>query len=303
MNTTYRVTRCRLGLFAALALPLAGCVGAPGADDALDALAAKDFGPAQECLARAMYFESNRSSEDGMLAVGTVVMNRVDSPDYPNEVCDVVGQPNQFASGVMTREMGAGKELAMKTAQRVLSGERLKGVAKAKYFHTAGLNFGYGNMSYRLIAGGNAFYEKISRRRNPDVRIVSQAEVRQSAAGAIQTMRTAAYSPSRPSDATTAIGYAEPEAKAASAAAVPNERPAAGEAATEKSPFLAMVKDQKPVPSPRPGRGGRVAEAAPQTADTAAASDLPGVGSGESLVDAAPSGGAAQDDAAWLARW
>src|SRR5690606_13334803 len=33
----------------------------------------------RECLARAMFFESRRSSRDGLVAVGTVVMNRVDS--------------------------------------------------------------------------------------------------------------------------------------------------------------------------------------------------------------------------------
>ena len=30
-----------------------------------------------DCMARAMFFESNRSSRDGMIAVGSVVMNRV----------------------------------------------------------------------------------------------------------------------------------------------------------------------------------------------------------------------------------
>ena len=32
---------------------------------------------AHECMARVMYFESNRTSEEGMVAVGTVGMNRV----------------------------------------------------------------------------------------------------------------------------------------------------------------------------------------------------------------------------------
>ncbi|MDN5568538.1 MAG: cell wall hydrolase, partial [Paracoccus sp. (in: a-proteobacteria)] len=51
----------------------------------------------QECMERAMYFESNRSSRDGMIAVGTVVMNRVASGEYPGSVCGVVGQKGQFA--------------------------------------------------------------------------------------------------------------------------------------------------------------------------------------------------------------
>ena len=39
-----------------------------------------------DCMARAMYFESNRSSRDGMIAVGTVVMNRVQSTDFPDTI-------------------------------------------------------------------------------------------------------------------------------------------------------------------------------------------------------------------------
>src|SRR5919112_4352822 len=57
------------------------------------------------CMARAMYFESNRSSDEGMLAVGTVVMNRVNSGKYPRTVCGVVGQKNQFAPGVLSKPM------------------------------------------------------------------------------------------------------------------------------------------------------------------------------------------------------
>lgn len=115
-----------------------------------------------ECMARAMYFESNRSSEDGMLAVGTVVMNRAGDPRYPKSVCGVVGQPNQFAPGVLSRKVTEGRSwaLATRTARRVLSGDRHPGVRRAQHFHTAGLRFPYKNMHYVLEAGGNEFYEK-----------------------------------------------------------------------------------------------------------------------------------------------
>lgn len=114
-----------------------------------------------ECLARAMYFESIRSSRDGMVAVGTVVMNRVDSPDFPGTVCGVVGQPNQFAPGVLSREMrGEAALLARETAVATLSGERHPHVTRARFFHAATYRAGYNNMHYVLTAGGNAFYEK-----------------------------------------------------------------------------------------------------------------------------------------------
>jgi spore germination cell wall hydrolase CwlJ-like protein len=124
-----------------------------------------NFGMAQmsekECLMRAMYFESNRSSSDGMLAVGTVVMNRKADGRYPKTVCGVVGQKNQFAQGVLTRRMtDSGAVLASQMADQVLRGARHPGVRNAQHFHTAGLRFPYNNMHYVLQAGGNEFYEK-----------------------------------------------------------------------------------------------------------------------------------------------
>ena len=124
-----------------------------------------NFGMAQlsekECMMRAMYFESNRSSAEGMLAVGTVVMNRVNDPRYPKSVCGVVGQKNQFAQGVLTRKMtDSGAILASQVADQVLRGARHPGVQNAQHFHTAGLRFPYNNMYYVLEAGGNEFYEK-----------------------------------------------------------------------------------------------------------------------------------------------
>jgi len=115
----------------------------------------------KECMMRAMYFESNRSSADGMLAVGTVVMNRYNDPRYPKTICGVVGQKNQFAQGVLSKPMtDSGAVLASRVADQVLAGARHPGVQSAQHFHTAGLRFPYNNMFYVLEAGGNAFYEK-----------------------------------------------------------------------------------------------------------------------------------------------
>lgn len=111
-------------------------------------------------MTRVMYFESNRSSQEGMIAVGTVVMNRMHSGRYPDSVCGVVGQKNQFAPGVLSKPMGKGRELAAKTAKMVLRGKKHARVGKAMFFHTAGYSFPYSNMHYVAIAGGNAFYEK-----------------------------------------------------------------------------------------------------------------------------------------------
>lgn len=115
----------------------------------------------RDCLGRAMYFESKRNDADGLLAVGTVVMNRLEAAMFPGGICDVVGQPRQFATGVLTKPMQA-KDLdkVAEVADAVLAGERHPKVGKAMYFHTAGYHFHYTNMHYVAAAGGNVFYEK-----------------------------------------------------------------------------------------------------------------------------------------------
>jgi hypothetical protein len=125
-----------------------------------------------------MYFESIRSSDDGMLAVGTVVMNRLESGRYPTTVCGVVGQKNQFAPGVLSKPMPAGKsrDRAMRIAGAVLAGKRHRGVGKAMFFHTAGRTYQYTNMHYVLVAGGNAFYE---RRPTPGRSYISRSVIAQ----------------------------------------------------------------------------------------------------------------------------
>ena len=45
-----------------------------------------------ECLTEALYFEARGESVKGQFAVAEVILNRVDSPDYPDSVCAVVNQ-------------------------------------------------------------------------------------------------------------------------------------------------------------------------------------------------------------------
>jgi spore germination cell wall hydrolase CwlJ-like protein len=55
-------------------------------------LAGKARAKAEKCLANAVYFESRGEPVRGQIAVAQVVMNRVFSPFYPDNVCDVVYQ-------------------------------------------------------------------------------------------------------------------------------------------------------------------------------------------------------------------
>lgn len=115
----------------------------------------------RECLKRAMYFESKRTSENGFIAVGSVIMNRLTSGIYPPTICGVVAQKNQFAPGVMTRKMDEDTAPDLNTAaDAVLKGARHPDVKSAMFFHTQGYSFPYNNMHYVAAAGGNVFYEK-----------------------------------------------------------------------------------------------------------------------------------------------
>jgi spore germination cell wall hydrolase CwlJ-like protein len=56
------------------------------------ALTGPALAKAEKCLANAVYFEARGESVRGQIAVAQVVMNRVFSPFYPNDVCGVVYQ-------------------------------------------------------------------------------------------------------------------------------------------------------------------------------------------------------------------
>lgn len=49
------------------------------------------------CLATNMYHEARSEGRQGMIAVGWVTLNRVNSELFPDTICDVVYQRNQFA--------------------------------------------------------------------------------------------------------------------------------------------------------------------------------------------------------------
>jgi spore germination cell wall hydrolase CwlJ-like protein len=232
-----------LGLF--LAVPaLGGCntyAGAPNTTGST--LAAKPVSVTDEerdCLGRAMYFESNRSDAEGLLAVGTVVMNRLEAAAFPNGgICAVVGQPRQFAPGVLTKKMDEKSlQKVAEVTDAVLDGQRHPKVGRAMYFHTAGLRFPYNNMHYVAVAGGNAFYEK----RKPGA--VEQAE---------------------PPARTTALAFASAEAPAAPtmpmrAAPVSSAAAPASIAPAVTPPVAATPAASAPTPRPAPIRTARAVE-------------------------------------------
>lgn len=240
----------RAGVIAAGALAAAGCAQRPSAEAIVKVSQTTHASPAdRDCLARAMYFESHRGSDDGMLAVGTVVANRVKSGKYGSTYCEVVGQKRQFAAGVLSRPMNdSGAERARRAADAIVSGKRHPGVHDAMFFHTAGLRFPYPNMRYVLVAGGNAFYEKRSVASSADVR--ENAQSRAMALAYAKADPTAAAKPimvaslqPRGSQATTVAEIATPGATAAAPAAV-------AQANVTTTASIAMTARPAAAPSP-----------------------------------------------------
>ena len=56
------------------------------------------------CLALNAYWEARNQSQKGMIGVSQVVMNRVESDYFPNNVCEVVKQGLTYESGFPIRD-------------------------------------------------------------------------------------------------------------------------------------------------------------------------------------------------------
>jgi spore germination cell wall hydrolase CwlJ-like protein len=58
----------------------------------LESLPKATGGEAWRCLSEALYFEARGEEVEGIFAVAEVILNRVDSPAYPDTVCGVIYQ-------------------------------------------------------------------------------------------------------------------------------------------------------------------------------------------------------------------
>ena len=108
-------------------------------------------------LSRIINAESGNQILDGKIAVGNVVMNRVNSPLFPNNIYDVLYQKNQFSpasSGSLKNTPNAESVIA---AKLVLDGAEV--VPTALFFNQAGLScYASRNRPYLTTIGAHAFY-------------------------------------------------------------------------------------------------------------------------------------------------
>lgn len=129
-----------------------------GADVQTAALATADLsrmpaprgGTEWECLTEALYFEARGESVKGQLAVAEVILNRVDSPRFPNSVCAVINQGTgqkyacQFSytcdgSAEVVHERAAWEQVA-RVAQLMLDGAPRTLTNGATHYHTSAVS-------------------------------------------------------------------------------------------------------------------------------------------------------------------
>lgn len=117
-----------------------------------------------KCLALNVYHEARGEPEAGKYAVAHVVMNRVESEHYPNDVCEVVYQPWQFSWTMLKKDKYPYDQNAWTRsnyiAQRVYYGEHVDDPSNgATMFHATYMRpvWAY---QYKVSAsiGGHRFY-------------------------------------------------------------------------------------------------------------------------------------------------
>ncbi|HMA59981.1 MAG TPA: cell wall hydrolase [Halanaerobiales bacterium] len=76
-----------------------------------------------DLLARAIYAEARGESFEGQVAVGAVIVNRMESPKFPNTIEKVLYQPNQFKCVENGRINQTPNQNAYKAARRAIEGD------------------------------------------------------------------------------------------------------------------------------------------------------------------------------------
>lgn len=88
------------------------------------------------CLAMTVYHEARGEGFAGQAAVAAVVMNRVRSPRFPDDVCAVVTQPGQFTFRWRPPRNGKAWERAVDVAAMTLAGILPDPTGGALWYHS-----------------------------------------------------------------------------------------------------------------------------------------------------------------------
>ncbi|MDO5529897.1 MAG: cell wall hydrolase [Paracoccus sp. (in: a-proteobacteria)] len=115
---------------------------------------------AQRCLAEALYFEARGEGVNGQRAVAEVILNRVDSRQFPSSVCGVVNQRGQFTyrRGLPMSNRAAAAR-ANSIAAEFLNGAPRNLTGGATYFHATHVRPSWSRRFVRTTQiGAHIFY-------------------------------------------------------------------------------------------------------------------------------------------------
>ena len=124
------------------------------------------------CLSKNIYYEAGSEPFEGKVAVAQVTLNRVNSGQFPNDVCKTIYQKNVFYEKVVCqfswacdRDSGsrppnnANYRESQEVAKKVLLEEfRLPGLKEAMYYHADYINPGWKREKITKI-GRHIFYK------------------------------------------------------------------------------------------------------------------------------------------------
>lgn len=115
-----------------------------------------------ECMAEALYHEARGEGTRGQQAVAEVILNRVDSRQFPSSVCGVINQPRQFSytiGGTKPMRNKAAILRARAIAEAALAGAPRNLTGGATYFHTPAVRPAWSHRFQRTVQiGRHIFY-------------------------------------------------------------------------------------------------------------------------------------------------
>ena len=116
----------------------------------------------QECLARAVYYESQGEPLTGQLSVAEVIINRSRSGRFPSSVCGVVRQAGQFSfvrrGNIPQPPQGARNWRTAVAISRIAMADLADSPAsRALFFHARRVNPGW-RLTRVATVGNHVFY-------------------------------------------------------------------------------------------------------------------------------------------------
>ena len=130
-----------------------------------------DYKKQVDCLAETIYYESGSESYEGKLSVAQIILNRVNNPKYPKDICSVVYQKYngiyQFSwIGLITNKSVKNKyqwEESLLIANKALTEPYLHDLiykTKSLYYHAVYVNPGW-KLKRTTQIGNHIFYSDI----------------------------------------------------------------------------------------------------------------------------------------------